>query len=227
MNRGEEDYLKVLYELQTADGKPVSNATLALTLDHSVQSVNEMIKKLAAKNFVVYTPYLGTRLTQSGTTAAVSLLRKHRLWEYFLHEKLHYSWEEIHEEAELLEHVTSTRLEEALFDFLGRPSYCPHGNPIPTLEGLMPQLPLISLMEAEPGNSYRLVRVPDEQQVLTYLLNIGLALGNSMQVVRQDTVSDIITLKLRHEHIAIGFKVAQLLYVEPIPNKVQSTHPDE
>jgi len=91
----------------------------------------------------------------------------------------------------------------------------------------MPQLPLISLMETEPGNSYRLVRVPDEQQVLTYLLDIGLTLGNSLQVVRQDTVSDIITLKIRHEHIAIGFKVAQMLYVEPILNQTKPIHPDE
>ncbi|SMP63531.1 metal-dependent transcriptional regulator [Anoxynatronum buryatiense] len=227
MNRGEEDYLKVLYELQSASDKPVSNATLALTLDHSVQSVNEMIKKLASKSHVVYTPYQGTRLTQSGIKAAVSLLRKHRLWEYFLHEKLHYSWEEIHEEAELLEHVTSARLEESLFDFLGRPAYCPHGNPIPTFEGHMPDLPLISLMEAEPGSSYKLVRVTDEQQVLAYLLEIGLKLGDKLQVVRKDNISDIITLKLQHEHIAIGFKVAKLLYVECFPKTKQSTLPDE
>jgi DtxR family transcriptional regulator, Mn-dependent transcriptional regulator len=214
VNRGEEDYLKVLYELQTADEEPISNSLLSLTLDHSVQSVNEMIKKLAAKDYVTYTPYQGSRLTQRGTNEAVSLLRKHRLWECFLFDKLHYSWEEIHEEAELLEHTTSQKLTERLYAFLGSPAYCPHGNPIPTIAGTMPKLFLMSLMETKPGRTYSLRRVVDDQEILAYLRQIGLKLGDPFQVVRQDPVSDIITLKLRDNHVAIGYKVARLLYVE-------------
>jgi DtxR family transcriptional regulator, Mn-dependent transcriptional regulator len=214
VNRGEEDYLKVLYELQTANEEPISNASLSLTLDHSVQSVNEMIKKLAAKDYLAYTPYQGSRLTRRGTKEAVSLLRKHRLWECFLYDKLHYSWEEIHEEAELLEHATSQKLTERLFEFLGSPAYCPHGNPIPTLEGTMPKLFLTSLVETEPGSTYSLRRVVDNQEVLAYLLEIGLQLGDPFEVVRQDPVSDIVTLKFRNSLVAIGYKVARLLYVE-------------
>lgn len=215
MNRGEEDYLKVLFELQYAGEEPVSNASLSLSLTHSAQSVNEMIKKLAAKDYVTYTPYQGSRLTRRGRKEAVSLLRKHRLWEFFLYDKLHYSWDEIHEEAELLEHVTSQKLTERLFEYLGNPAHCPHGNPIPSVEGKMPTLNLDSLLEAEPGTTYSFRRVVDDHEVLAYLLEIGLELGDTFQVIRKDAVSDIVTLKLRDNLITIGYKVARLLYVEP------------
>ena len=214
MNRGEEDYLKVLFELQSAGEEPVTNASLSLSLTHSAQSVNEMIKKLAAKDYVTYIPYQGSRLTRRGREEAVSLLRKHRLWEFFLYDKLHYSWEEIHEEAELLEHVTSQKLTDRLFEYLGEPAYCPHGNPIPSVEGKLPTLNLDSLLEAEPGITYSLRRVVDEREVLAYLLEIGLQLGDTFQVIRKDAVSDIVTLKLQNAFIAIGYKVARLLYVE-------------
>jgi len=216
MNRGEEDYLKTLYELQTATEDLVSNSSLSLTLDHSAQSVNEMINKLALKGYVAYTPYQGSCLTESGMKEAVLLIRKHRLWELFLHEKLGYSWEELHEEAELLEHVTSPKLAERLFTFLGKPAYCPHGNPIPSDGGWITKRDLISLMEAKDRVHYILRQVMDNQEILTYLRRIRLELDHPFQVIQNDALNDLVTIKLQKKSMTLGYKVARNLFVEKI-----------
>jgi len=214
MNRGEEDYLKALYEIQTATDDLVSNASLAFSLNHSAQSVNEMIKKLALKGYVDYTPYQGSRLSKSGLKEAVSLLRKHRLWELFLYEKLGYSWEELHEEAEVLEHVSSPKLTESLFLFLGKPSYCPHGNPIPANDGELHKRDLIPLAEATAGGHYTLRQVVDHQELLVYLLKIGLELNQTLQVLYHDSLNDFVTISLQEKSIPLGYRVARNLFVE-------------
>ncbi|MDO4800325.1 MAG: metal-dependent transcriptional regulator [Bacillota bacterium] len=143
MNRSEEDYIKALYSLEETipEGKAVSNSRLTERLGHTAQTVNEMIRRLERKGLVIYRPYRGSRLTDLGRAEAVRMTRVHRLWELFLVQHLRYSWDDVHEEAERLEHATSEHLAQALYRFLGEPSTCPHGQEIPVFAEEMSSLP--------------------------------------------------------------------------------------
>jgi DtxR family Mn-dependent transcriptional regulator len=134
LTRGEQDYIKVIYMLQETNNEEyLKNTVLVKKLGHTPQTVNETIKKLVNKNLLEYIPYKGSKLTEEGVEISIRLIRIHRLWELFLYEKLGFTWEQVHEEAEKLEHVTSKLLEERLYEFLGKPSKCPHGSSIPEL----------------------------------------------------------------------------------------------
>ncbi|WP_113671508.1 metal-dependent transcriptional regulator [Vallitalea guaymasensis] len=134
LNRAEQDYIKVIIVLEDKNTEEyLSNKELVKKFGHTPQTVNETIKKLVNKDLVEYVPYKGCKLTKEGREIGTRLLRIHRIWEYFLYEKLGYTWEQVHEEAEKLEHVTSFLLEERLYEFLGRPEQCPHGSYIPKL----------------------------------------------------------------------------------------------
>ncbi|MCT4543001.1 MAG: metal-dependent transcriptional regulator [Vallitalea sp.] len=134
LTRGEQDYIKVIYMLQETNNEEyLKNTVLVKKLGHTPQTVNETIKKLVNKNLLEYIPYKGSKLTEEGIEISIRLIRIHRLWELFLYEKLGFTWEQVHEEAEKLEHVTSKLLEERLYEFLGKPSKCPHGSSIPEL----------------------------------------------------------------------------------------------
>ncbi len=129
MNISKEDYLKTIYELG-GETNQVNNKDIAKVLKIAPPSVSEMIKKLLGDGYVEYTVYQGVRLTEHGTKEAKRIRRRHLLWEVFLVEKLGYSWDEVHEEAEKLEHVTSEKLEESLDKYLNYPELCPHGSNI-------------------------------------------------------------------------------------------------
>lgn len=131
LNRGEEDYLKIIYELSEATFGYVKTKDLVVRLNHTLPSVNEMVKKLVALELILYQPYVGVRLSDEGYMQAENLIKKHRLWELFLTESLGLNEDEVHQEAERLEHATSDRVLEALNQFLGSPKVCPHGRPIP------------------------------------------------------------------------------------------------
>lgn len=134
LNRGEQDYIKVIFVLSgNNEDEYLSNKELVKKLGHTPQTVNETIKKLVNKDLVEYVPYKGSKLTEKGREVGTRLIRIHRLWEYFLYDKLGYTWEQVHEEAEKLEHATSFLLEERLYKFLGEPEQCPHGSYIPRL----------------------------------------------------------------------------------------------
>lgn len=218
MNRGEEDYLKVIYELQEyiPEEEFVNNQTLSSTLGHTPQTTNEMIKKLVKKKMIVYERYKGTKLTNEGRAVAVTLIRRHRLWEKFLVEKLDYSWELVHEEAEQLEHVTSSLLEAKLYEFLQRPTKCPHGNVIPELNGSIEEIQYISLEQATLGQSYRLVRVNDEPVLLKYLNQVAISLKDKFEVIEVDLLNENIHIKKSDRIIIIGSNVARKLFVEAI-----------
>ncbi|GAU75909.1 metal-dependent transcriptional regulator [Fusibacter sp. 3D3] len=216
MNRGEEDYLKVIYELQEHifEDDFVTNQNLGAALGHTPQTVNEMIKKLVKKNMIAYERYKGTKLTETGRAIAVNLIRRHRLWEKFLVEKLGYSWESVHQEAEQLEHVTSDELELKLYEFLQRPSQCPHGNVIPMLNGCFEEMKSISLRQSEPGKHYRLIRVIDDPILLNYLNQMDISLKDEFQVLEMDLLNENIHIKKANQIIIIGLNVAQKLFVE-------------
>jgi DtxR family Mn-dependent transcriptional regulator len=133
INRGEEDYIKALYKLDSSNDKNAYVKTQALVdhFKHSRPSVNEMIKKLSQSHYVKYKPYVGVKLTHKGNEEAIKMIRKHRLWELFLNKYLGLSKEQVHDEAEKLEHATSELVLEALNNFLASPDTCPHGKKIP------------------------------------------------------------------------------------------------
>lgn len=131
----EENYLKAIFKHSHGQAGPVSTNRLAAELNTRAASVTDMLKKLSAKKLISYERYKGVSLTQKGRKVAVTTVRKHRLWEYFLHEKLKFGWNEVHEVAEQLEHINSELLIDRLEEFLGYPRTDPHGEPIPTKDG--------------------------------------------------------------------------------------------
>ena len=164
-----EDYLKAIFSLGQ-QGDSVSTQALADRLNYSPASVTKMIKKLAEYKLLEYQKYQGVYLTDSGRKVAVEILRHHRLLELYLTQALGYSWDEVHEEAELLEHFISEKLEARICAFLGNPDFDPHGAPIPTLDGEMPGLSNDSLAELELYCPYEIARISDaESQTLQEL----------------------------------------------------------
>ena len=171
-----EDYLKTIYRLQQ-NGENVSTNALAGARGVRAASVTGMIKKLAALELVVYEPYQGVHLTDTGRRAALETVRHHRLLELFLTETLGFDWDEVHEEAERLEHHISEEVEARLFELLGHPTHDPHGDPIPTLSGDMPALELTPLDQLEPGERGVVARVrTQDAQSLRTLSEGGLTL---------------------------------------------------
>jgi DtxR family Mn-dependent transcriptional regulator len=149
MTYSEENYLKAIYHLSQLQKKGVSTNAIAKLIDSKASSVTDMIKKLADKNLVFYERYQGVSLTTQGVYAAKMLVRKHRLWEVFLVETLDFSWDEVHEIAEELEHIKSEKLINKLDSFLGYPSVDPHGDPIPDAQGMIKNVEKKLLSDAE------------------------------------------------------------------------------
>ncbi|AZO95942.1 metal-dependent transcriptional regulator [Halocella sp. SP3-1] len=222
MNRGEQDYIKAIYQLyekaatEKKEENYISNNTLAEYLGHTPQTANETIKKLAKKDLLFYKPYKGCILTKMGREVGLRLVRVHRLWEVFLVEKLHYTWEEVHQEAEQLEHATSSNLEKKLYYFLKEPNYCPHGNPIPDLSGKTAKKKLIPLSEGDPGVIYKFKKVVDKHELLIYLNNKGITLGDVLIVKEKDYFSKVLQISKDQENIILGFNVSKFLFVEKI-----------
>src|SRR5690554_1267207 len=135
LTQSEENYIKSIYYLQTVLGKPVGTNDLANRMDTKASSVTDMVRRLSEKSLIIYEKYKGCELTASGEKAALKTIRKHRLWETFLVDKLNFGWEEVHEIAEQLEHIQSVKLTNRLDEFLDFPKFDPHGDPIPDQKG--------------------------------------------------------------------------------------------
>jgi DtxR family Mn-dependent transcriptional regulator len=156
-----EDYAKAIYSLEQRGDGPVATSALAERLGVTAGSASSMVKRLAARGLVEHAPYGGTSLTESGRGVALEVLRHHRLLERYLSEELGVPWDRVHEEAEVLEHVLSEELEERIAAKLGHPAQDPHGDPIPTREGEVPETETLSLAELQPGDRATIVRVSD------------------------------------------------------------------
>jgi DtxR family Mn-dependent transcriptional regulator len=178
-----EDYLKAIYLIQQR-GDTVSTSLLSEQLGGlKPGSVTGMIKKLAECKLISHTPYQGVQLTAAGEKVALEVLRHHRLLELYLVEALGYSWDEVHEEAEALEHYISEKLEARIADLLGQPTLDPHGDPIPTLEGEIPISTAVRLTDLPVGARAEIVRVSDQSaDRLRYLASLGLIPGAHIQV---------------------------------------------
>ncbi len=180
---GLEDCLKLLWLLERR-GIPPTNTAVAERLGVSKASVSESFQRLSEAGLITYSPYQAPRLTTRGEREAIRLVRRHRLLETFLVEKLGYSWEEVHDEAHALEHYVSDRFVDRLDSFLGHPKFDPHGAPIPDREGRLPPLRGIPLEQAMPGRRVRVVTVwDDSREVLTRLGEMGVTPGVVMRVL--------------------------------------------
>lgn len=174
----EENYLKAVFHLSDNGKQNVSTNDLADAMQTKPASVSDMIRKLAAKKLLEHVKYRGVHITESGKKEALKVIRKHRLWEVFLVDKLHFNWDEVHEVAEQLEHIKSPLLVEQLDKFLGYPKYDPHGDPIPNAEGEYNPKPKLPLSDLPIGTQALLVAVKDSSPLfLQYLDKIGVHIG--------------------------------------------------
>ena len=204
-----EDFLKAIYLLEQ-EHERVQTSMLAEALNITAPSTTEMAKKLAKANLVVHEPYRGIGLTPAGKRVALEIVRHHRLIELFLVEALGYTWDEVHEEAERLEHAVSERLAERIAEYLSDPDYDPHGDPIPSAEGTVDERQLTSLAEWEidqPGTVARLV--DQSPEMLRYLAEKGLVVGASVAVTARDPFEGPLTLVVDGSEQIIGLSVAR------------------
>lgn len=220
LTRSEEDHLKAIHALMSSGGKASTNA-ISERLNTKASSVTDMLKKLADKGLVKHQPYYGARLTVKGEKLALHLVRKHRLWETFLVSRLGFGWGEVHEVAEQLEHVSSEKLVEKLDEYLGRPAFDPHGDPIPDRNGKMEQRALQQLTECPLGEPLRIVAVDDPSDaLLDHLDNKGIAIGIVITVTDRSEFDGSIQLRVRTRkggsklEIGLSEQVARHLQVE-------------
>lgn len=217
MHRGEEDYIKYIYKLTIEANKDlVKNSDLSELFGFTNQSVNEMVKRLAKKKLVDFIPYKGVKLTNKGIEEAKRLVRNHSLWEVFLVEKLGYSWEEVHKEAEGLEHVGTNQLIERLYNFLDKPDYCVHGNAIPRLDGTIATTYNLSLNDAKKNDSFIIKRVIDHPNLLKYLKDNSLELHKVVKVIEKDEFNGYLKISFELKELDIPFIVAEKIFGEII-----------
>lgn len=210
----EENYIKAIYHLQGAQNTVTTNE-LAEKLNTKPASVTDMMKKLKAKKLLHYQPYQGFRLSNDGKKVALDIIRRHRLWEYFLAEKLKFKWDEVHIVAEDLEHVSSKKLIDKLDEFLGYPKFDPHGDPIPDSLGKMEynqQLTLSELPINKPAEVCRVINQSEE--MLELLQHKRISIGTRLEVKRKFNFDHSIEIKLRQQAaFSISDELAKNIFV--------------
>jgi len=212
--RAQEDYLKALYQLH-GDHQPVPTRDLAQRLGISSPSVSEMVTRLSAQGLVEHDRYRGQQLTRDGRKVALELVRHHRLLEMFLVQVLGYSVDEVHEEAERLEHVISERMEQRIFDLLGRPELDPHGHAIPTLAGKVRPLSDRPLSECRVGEKVVVQGVSDDDPArLRELKRRGFLPGTRAEVVVASTYEGPIEVRINRKRVSIPLGLARAMFVE-------------
>jgi DtxR family Mn-dependent transcriptional regulator len=212
-----EDYAKAIYALESREDAAVSNNALAERLGVSAASASAMVKKLAGLGLVRHEPYKGVRLTQEGLKVALEVLRHHRLLERYLAEELGLSWDRVHDEAEVLEHVLSEELEELIAAKLGHPTRDPHGDPIPTPDGRIEESPTLALHDLAPGTRGLFVRVSDsDPEMLRYLAARGIKPGDDFEVVEKQPFDGPLFARFRNEVHVIGGALAAAMRVEVV-----------
>ncbi|MGT4663760.1 metal-dependent transcriptional regulator [Enterococcus hirae] len=215
MTPNREDYLKIILELG-GDTTKVNNKQIVSSLAVSPASVSEMISKLVKEQLVEHSPYQGVQLTETGLQKASSLIRKHRLWEVFLVEHLDYSWNEVHDDAEVLEHVTSEQLADHLEDYLNHPMHCPHGGTIPKKEQVVHEERRQTLESYPVGSKVRIARVLDEKELLDYLVTIDLNIDEEYEIVDVAAYEGPITIQNQQKKIPVSFKAASTIFVDKL-----------
>ncbi|MBI2429118.1 MAG: metal-dependent transcriptional regulator [Ignavibacteriales bacterium] len=211
-----ENYIKNIYKLQSNEGK-VTTSSLSKNLNISPASVSEMIKKLAEEGTLTHTPYKGVELTGEGKKLALRIIRKHRLWEMFLVEVLHFKWDEIDHEAERFEHIMSDKMEEKIDHVLGHPLIDPHGDPIPTKEGELICSMSFPLTDADEGSTVRVMRVSDSNsELLQYVSSIGITLNKQIVVKQKMKFDNSMLLKINDKEVNVSPTIISSIFVENV-----------
>lgn len=211
----EENYLKALLKLNLNNGNPeVGTNELAGVLDVKPATVTDMLKKLKEKKLVNYERYGKITLTREGKKRAVEVLRKHRLWETFLYEKLSFTWDEVHEVAEQLEHIQSAKLIDKIDELLGFPEFDPHGDAIPNAKGEITMRVQKTLDEVEPGKSCKMVAVKDNStSFLQYVVKVGLGISSKIKVISKQAYDSMLIIEVKGKKHTVSQKFAQNIYV--------------
>lgn len=215
LSKAIENYLKAIFSIKAQGTDVVSTNAISDKLSTRPSSVTDMIKKLTEKKLVTYERYKGVKLTNKGQVIATNIIRKHRLWETFLVEKLHFKWDEVHDVAEQLEHIKSEKLVDLLDDYLDNPKFDPHGDPIPNREGdfpLLKTLPLTSLSINQQGLVMGVLQ--DEPSFLKYLTKLNISLGSSIQVIDKIEFDQSIEINIDNKNIHISVDVAKNILIK-------------
>lgn len=205
-SQSEENYIKAIFYLQEASGESVGTNDLASRMDTKASSVTDMIKRLSDKSIIVYEKYMGCKLTPKGKQIALKIIRKHRLWETFLVEKLKFGWEEVHEIAEQLEHIHSSKLTDRLDEFLDFPEFDPHGDPIPTKNGeINHRKEALMLRDLEKGAEAIIIGVSDSSvSFLKYLDKHNIQLGSKIKILEHFEFDESIEVSIDGREINLS-----------------------
>lgn len=213
----EENYLKAIYHLSQHSNTVVSTNAIAEKIESKASSVTDMLKKLAEKKFITYIKYKGVTLTEKGRLTAVDIIRKHRLWEVFLVDKLNFSWDEVHDVAEQLEHIKSPKLIDELDAYLDFPTHDPHGDPIPDRDGQIKRTNKIMLSQAKANESYKCVGVLDSSSdFLKYLDKNSIGIGTRIEVMDKEDFDQSMTIKTNEQTITMSKLITSNIYVKKI-----------
>lgn len=211
----EENYLKIIYHLSLNNENNVQTNAIAEKMQTKAASVTDMLKKLADKHLVDYKKYQGVTLTETGRSAAINIVRKHRLWEVFLVEKLNFKWDEVHDIAEELEHINSAELIERLDEFLDFPKNDPHGDPIPDKHGKFDGMTFIKLNKLKKGDQGLIMGVSEHSSAfLKHLEKMGLTLGKHLKI--EDTIDfdGSVELILENKKLNVSREVAKHILIK-------------
>jgi DtxR family Mn-dependent transcriptional regulator len=210
-----ENYVKTIYQLSSAtDGELASTGALAEALEVSPSTVTSMLKTLSESGLAEYVPYGGAKLTEAGRMLALRVVRRHRLIELFLVKTLNLTWDEVHAEAENMEHAVSDLLVDKIDTYLGYPQADPHGDPIPKADGTITNPPAMSLSALRAGERFQIVRVSDQSpEFLRYLTDSGLAIGAEGSVAESRPEAGIVVLQFGRRQTTLAREIAEKLLV--------------
>lgn len=215
MTLSEENYLKAIYHLERQTDGPVSTNAISDRIDTKASSVTDMVKKLADKNLITYKKYQGVNLTDQGRLSAASIIRKHRLWEVFLVDKLNFAWDEVHDVAEQLEHIQSRKLIDELDAFLDFPTHDPHGDPIPDKDGNITKSDKIKLSKVDLNKVCVCVGVNDSSsKFLKYLDKHDIGIGTELKVTAKEVFDESMTIVVNNSELNISKSVSNNLFVK-------------
>jgi len=213
LSQSVEDYLKAIYLLEIEDKSATTNS-IAEALSVSSASVTNMFKKLAKLKLINHKSYRGAELTKAGEKTALEVIRHHRLLELYLKEMMGYSWDEVHDEAEKLEHHISEQFEDKIAELLNDPTHDPHGDPIPSKEGVVPQMASLAITDAQEKESYIIGRVRDQDpELLRYLEKSGIIPGVKVTVLEKAPFDGPVKIKLEDRETTIGNSVAKDVFL--------------
>lgn len=212
-----EDYLKAVWNATEWSTDPVTVTVLSARLGLSPSSVSEIVRKLTDRGLLTHPRYGSVGLTETGRAIALATVRKHRLIETFLVEYLGYEWDEVHDEAEVLEHAVSDEFVERLAERLGQPTHDPHGDPIPGPDGVLPTEERTELAAVADGARVRVTRVSDEDpDLLRHLRDVGVDLGAVIDVIAQRAAAGTVDVSIAGEKVTLGLPAARAILTEPV-----------